>query len=70
MEVARSAAGRAIYLTSQIEVVETSVDEQPELIEALNLVALPMIQVGNAQMIGLPTPEDVERLIHQTLLMG
>ena len=70
LEVARTAAGRATYLASPIEVVETSVDNRPELIEALNLVALPLIQVGNAQMIGLPTPEDVERLIHQTLLMG
>jgi len=34
------------------------------------LIALPLIQVGRSQMIGLPTPEDVDRLIHQTLLMG
>jgi hypothetical protein len=70
LKVARSAAAKATYLTNPVEVVETSVDEQPELIEAFNLVALPLIQVGKSQMIGLPTEEDVERLIHQTLLMG
>lgn len=70
LEVARTAAGRATYLANPVQVVETSVDDRPELIEALNLVALPLIQVGRSQMIGLPTPEDVDRLIHQTLLMG
>lgn len=70
LKVARSAAARAKYLARLVEVVETSVDEQPELIEAYNLVALPLIQVGKTQMIGLPTEEDIERLIHQTLLMG
>ena len=70
LEVTRAAAARAAYLANPIEVIETSVDEQPELIEAYNLVALPLIQVGRSQMIGLPTEEDIERLIHQTLLMG
>ena len=70
LEVARAAAGRATYLSNAIEVVERSVDDQPELIEALNLVALPLIQIGRAQIIGLPTQEDVERLIHETILMS
>lgn len=70
LEIARNAAGRIAYLGSPIEVVETSVDDQPALIEALNLVALPMIQVGKSQMIGLPCQEDIERLVHETVLMG
>jgi len=70
LEVARSAAGRVAYLSNPIEVVETSVDEQPELIEALNLVALPLIQVGRSQIIGLPNQDDIERLIHEKILMG
>lgn len=70
LEVARTAAGRVTYLPNPIEVVETPVDDQPELIEALNLVALPLIQIGRAQIIGLPTHEDVERLIHETILMS
>ncbi|MGY5873349.1 MAG: hypothetical protein RTV72_13950 [Candidatus Thorarchaeota archaeon] len=70
LEVARCAAGRITYLGSPVEVVETSVDDQPGLIESLNLVALPLIQVGRAQMIGLPLQEDIERLVHETVLMG
>ncbi len=70
LEIARNAAGKIVYLGNPIEVVETSVDDQPALIEALNLVALPMIQVGKSQMIGLPCQEDIERLVHETVLMG
>ena len=70
LEVARSAAGRAACLSSMIEVIETSVDENPEVVEALNLVALPLIQIGHSQIIGLPNQEDIERLIHEKLLMG
>ncbi|MGY5860094.1 MAG: hypothetical protein RTU63_12050 [Candidatus Thorarchaeota archaeon] len=70
LEVARTAAGRATYLASPVKVIETSVDDRPELIEAYNLVALPLIQVGRSQIIGLPSEDDIERLIHQTLLMG
>jgi hypothetical protein len=70
LEVARTAAGNLAYMGSLVEVVETSVDSRPELIEALNLVALPLIQVGRSQIIGLPNQEDIERLIHEKLLMG
>lgn len=70
LDVARSAAGRTSHLSSYVEVVETSVDERPELIEALNLVALPLIQIGRSQIIGLPRQEDIERLIHEKMLMG
>lgn len=70
LEIARTAAGKIAYLGSPVEVVETSIDDQPALIEALNIVALPMIQVGTSQMIGLPCQEDIERLVHDTVLMG
>ncbi|MGY5879677.1 MAG: hypothetical protein RTV31_05475 [Candidatus Thorarchaeota archaeon] len=70
LDIARTAAGRLACIGSSVEVVETSVDEQPELIEALNLVALPLIQVGRSQIVGLPNQEDIERLIHEKLLMG
>jgi hypothetical protein len=70
LETVRSAVGNASYLKHPINVVETSVDNSPELIEAFNLVALPLIQIGRSQIIGLPNLEDVERLIHNTILMG
>ena len=69
LEVARLAAGRVNYLSNTIEVVETSVDDRPELIEALNLVALPLIQIGKSQIVGLPDQDDIERLIHEKILM-
>ncbi|MFW9793644.1 MAG: hypothetical protein ACFFEE_05050 [Candidatus Thorarchaeota archaeon] len=51
-----------------IEVVETSVEDSPEVIEAMNAIALPMIQVGNSRIIGLPSAEDIELLVHQLIL--
>jgi len=69
LNIVRSAAGRITYLEHPVNVVETSVDKHPELIEAYNLVALPLIQVGRSQIIGLPNLEDVERLIHDTIIM-
>jgi hypothetical protein len=69
LEIAKSAAYRITYLGCPIEVVETSVDDDTTLIEDLNLLALPLIQVGDFQLIGLPQQEDIERLIHETILM-
>lgn len=70
LEAAKSAACRLSSLSDHIEVRETPVDDQPGLIESLNIIALPMIQVGNARVIGLPSPEDIERLVHETVLTG
>jgi hypothetical protein len=70
VEVAKSAACRLSNLANSVEVRETPVDDNPGLIEELNIIALPMIQVGRARVIGLPSPEDIERLVHETILMG
>ena len=70
LEIVRSAVGNAAFLKHPVNVVETSVDNHPELIEAFNLVALPLIQIGRSQIIGLPNLKDVERLIHNTIIMG
>jgi hypothetical protein len=69
VEAAKSAAGRLAYLTNEIEVRETPIDDNPDLIEALNIIALPMIQVGRSRVIGIPSPEDIERLVNQSVLM-
>ena len=53
-----------------IEVVETSVEEQPEVVEALNAIALPMIMIGKSRIIGLPSSKDIEQLLHQSLMVG
>ncbi len=67
---AQEAASKFNQLSLPIEVIETSVEEQPDVVEALNVIALPMILIGNSQIIGLPTAEDIELLLHQTMLAG
>ncbi len=69
VEVAKSAACKLAYLTNHLEVKETAVDDNPGLIEELNIIALPMIQVGQARVIGIPSLEDIERLVHESVLM-
>ena len=70
LEAAQEAARKFHQLNLPIQVIETSVEEQPELIEALNVIALPMILIGNSQIIGLPRVEDIELILHQTVLAG
>ncbi len=70
LDAAYDAAEKFALFDLQIEVIETSVDECPEIIEALNAIALPMILVGNSRIIGLPRVEDIELLIHQIMLEG
>ncbi|MGY5856008.1 MAG: thioredoxin family protein [Candidatus Thorarchaeota archaeon] len=67
---AQEAAEKFNQFDLPIEVIETSVEEQPDIIEALNVIALPMILIGNSQIIGLPSAEDIELLLHQTMLAG
>jgi len=69
VEIAKLAAGKLAYLANRVEVKETPVDDKPGLIEELNIIALPMIQVGQARVIGLPSLEDIERLVHESVLM-
>ena len=69
VKAVKSAACRLTYLTNHVEVKETPIDDNPGLIEALNIIALPMIQVGHARVIGIPSPEDIEQLVHETVLM-
>jgi glutaredoxin len=68
LEAAKEAAGKFHQFDVPIEVVENSIDEKPEIIEALNVIALPMILIGKSQIIGLPRAEDIELLLHQTVL--
>ena len=70
LDAAREAAEKFALLNLPVEVVETSVEDRPEIIEALNAIALPMIIVGNSRIIGLPRSEDIELLIHHLMLAG
>lgn len=68
LEAAKSAANRLGYVSDNVVVKETLVDNEPHLIEELNIIALPMIQVGHARVVGIPTPDDIERLVHESVL--
>jgi glutaredoxin len=70
MDAACKAANTFRKFNLDVEVVETSVEEKPEVIEALNAIALPMIMVGKSRIIGLPSSKDIEQLLHQSMLVG
>lgn len=70
LDAAQEVAEKFNHLNLPVEVVETAVEENPEIIEAYNAIALPMILVGSSQIIGLPRNEDIEFLIHQMMLAG
>ena len=70
LDAAREVADKFNHLELPVEVIETAVEEHPEVIEAYNAIALPMILIGSAQIIGLPKNEDIEFLIHQMMLAG
>lgn len=70
LSIAHSAAERISSVGKLVEVVEIPVDDSPSLIEELDIMALPMIQISHLRVIGIPQPEDVERLIHEVILMG
>ncbi|MHA3962188.1 MAG: hypothetical protein AM325_001505 [Candidatus Thorarchaeota archaeon SMTZ1-45] len=70
LTAAKKVAKKFHHFDFPIEVIETSVEEQPEIIEALNVVALPLIRIGGAQIIGLPTVEEIELMLHRNVVSG
>ncbi|MHA1948459.1 MAG: thioredoxin family protein [Candidatus Thorarchaeota archaeon] len=70
LDAAREVAEKFNSLNLPVDVVETSVEEQPNIIEEYNAIALPMVLVGSSQIIGLPRTEDIEFMIHQLMLAG
>jgi hypothetical protein len=70
LQAAKSAADRLSYFPNKVEVKVTLVDNNPDLIESMNIIALPMIQVGQSRVVGIPSPDDIERLVHESVLNG
>ncbi|MFX1485475.1 MAG: thioredoxin family protein [Promethearchaeota archaeon] len=68
LDAAYEVAEKFNHLQLPVEVIETPVEERPEIIEHFNAIALPMIVVGKSRIIGLPRNEDIENLIHQMML--
>jgi glutaredoxin len=63
----REAAGRFSHEQLGVEVIESRVDEKPELVESLDIVAVPTILVGRTRLIGLPRLEELESLLHEAM---
>ena len=56
------------YYLPRMEVVESPIDENPKLMEKLSILAVPTIFVGDTRLTGIPSKEDLEELIHKTML--
>ncbi|MBN2228543.1 MAG: hypothetical protein JW779_03045 [Candidatus Thorarchaeota archaeon] len=67
LDLARLAVDRLSFLNQKIEVVETMIDDKPGLVESLNIIALPIIQVGSTRVVGLPDQEDIEKLVQKRM---
>ena len=70
LQIVHSTVDRISPTGKPVLIVETKIDDKPRLIEDLDILALPMIQIGRLRLIGLPCSEDVERLINETILLG
>jgi glutaredoxin len=68
LEKARDVALKFQNFDMPVEVVETSVEDKPDVVEALSVIAVPMIMIGKSKIIGLPQTEDIELLLHQNAL--
>ncbi|RDE12927.1 MAG: hypothetical protein C4K47_06985 [Candidatus Thorarchaeota archaeon] len=51
-----------------IEIVELPVDEKPDLVKSLDILAVPTIQIGRSRVVGLPNVEELENLMHEAVL--
>ncbi|MFW9909872.1 MAG: hypothetical protein ACFFEF_14995 [Candidatus Thorarchaeota archaeon] len=47
-----------------LKVVESSVDDNPSLMERSGIIALPLTVIGNYSFVGIPDCRDLERIIH------
>ncbi|MCK5151695.1 MAG: hypothetical protein KAQ65_07640 [Candidatus Thorarchaeota archaeon] len=51
----------------ELEVVEASVDGNPNILETHNIMALPLTVVGDFYILGIPTSRDLESLLNEML---
>ena len=51
----------------ELEVVESSIDGNPNILETHNIMALPLTIVGDFYIVGIPTSRDLESLLNEML---
>ena len=69
LAMVREAARNLTYDQLGVEVIERPVDEKPDLMESLHIVAVPTIQIGRTRVVGLPRYEELENLLHEAVLI-
>ncbi len=52
----------------ELEIVESSIDDNPSIIEELNVLGLPLTIIGETKFLGIPIVSDIEQMVHQELL--
>jgi len=70
LAIVHSAIDKIFCLGKSVEVIEMTIDDNPELVEEMDILALPVVQIGSLRLVGLPCIEDVELLIHETIVRG
>ena len=70
LAIVHSVVDKLNYLEKPVEIVETNIEDKPHLVEEMDILALPIVQIGHLRIVGLPCTEDVEMLIHETILRG
>ena len=65
---AREAADNLSKFNYDLEIVESSIDDDPSIIEELNILGLPLTIIGRTQFLGIPNVSDIEEMVHKVLL--
>ncbi len=68
LELVKEVASDISGYENLVEVVESRLDERPDLVEQMDILALPTISVGHSRIIGMPEYSDVEQLVHMSIL--
>ncbi|MHA1959460.1 MAG: thioredoxin domain-containing protein [Candidatus Thorarchaeota archaeon] len=68
LELVREVASDISRNDNLVEVIESRLDERPDLVDKMDIMALPTILVGHSRITGMPQYSDVEQLVHMSIL--
>ena len=64
---ARTAADNLSKFNYELEIVESSIDDNPSIIEEMNVLGLPLTIIGEIKFLGIPIASDIEQMVHQVI---
>lgn len=64
----KEAASNLSKFNYELEIVESSIDDNPSIIEELNVLGLPLTIIGETKFLGIPIASDIEQMVHQVIL--